>query len=157
MVSGGGQVVLAAVAPFGELRGAQPAWWPGDKGFLGGTQDPSGLTHLGARLYDPALGRFISVDPVMNLADPQQMHGYSYANNNPLTLSDPSGLSPNNGWVNGVPCIDGDCSYHNNNGSVKNQDECAATGGCGRGYGTSTAAPASSGGGGGGKDRKSVV
>jgi hypothetical protein len=38
------------------------------------------------------LGRFISVDPIMNLADPQQMHGYAYSNNNPTTLSDPSGL-----------------------------------------------------------------
>jgi YD repeat-containing protein len=45
--------------PFGQPRGAQPTSWPGDKGFLGGTEDPTGYTHLGARLYDPSLGRFI--------------------------------------------------------------------------------------------------
>jgi RHS repeat-associated protein len=86
--------------PFGEARGDEPIWWPGDKGFLGGTEDPTGLTHLGARLYDSTLGRFISVDPVMDLVDPQHMHGYSYANNNPLTWSDPTGLCPNCGvWL----------------------------------------------------------
>ncbi|WP_180268898.1 polymorphic toxin-type HINT domain-containing protein [Streptomyces sp. Ru87] len=56
--------------------------------------ETTGLQHLGAREYDPALGRFISVDPVMDLADPQQMHGYTYGNNNPVTLSDPTGLRP---------------------------------------------------------------
>ncbi|WP_107501039.1 RHS repeat-associated core domain-containing protein, partial [Streptomyces thermovulgaris] len=82
--------------PFGGIRGTEPASWPGTKGFVGGTDDTkvTGLTHLGAREYDPAIGRFISVDPVMDLADPQQMHGYTYANNNPVTLSDPTGLRP---------------------------------------------------------------
>ncbi|WP_202627999.1 RHS repeat-associated core domain-containing protein, partial [Cellulomonas sp. APG4] len=56
---------------------------------------------VGARYYDPTLGRFISVDPVMDLTDPAQWHGYSYANNNPITNSDPTGLLP------GAPMIDG--------------------------------------------------
>ncbi len=79
--------------PFGEDRGTPPIW-VNDKGFVGGTADPTGLTHLGAREYDPDIGRFISVDPLMDLTDPQQWNGYSYANNNPTTLSDPSGLEP---------------------------------------------------------------
>ncbi|WP_432181382.1 polymorphic toxin-type HINT domain-containing protein [Streptomyces sp. NBC_00063] len=78
--------------PFGELRGSQPASWPGEKGFVGGTEDETtGLTHLGAREYDPQAGRFISVDPVMDLADPQQINGYSYSSNNPVNQSDPTG------------------------------------------------------------------
>lgn len=84
-----------AFKPFGEERGAQPApgEWLGEKGFVGGTQDKAtGLTHLGAREYDPKLGRFLSVDPVIDTSDPQQLQGYLYANNSPLTFSDPSGL-----------------------------------------------------------------
>ncbi|MFE0688237.1 polymorphic toxin-type HINT domain-containing protein [Streptomyces xiamenensis] len=79
--------------PFGGDRGPAPAYWPGTRGFVGGTKDTStGLTHLGAREYDPNLGRFISLDPLMDRLDPQQMHGYTYGNNNPLAFSDPSGL-----------------------------------------------------------------
>jgi RHS repeat-associated protein len=77
--------------PFGESRGTEVDF-PGSKGFVGGTEDDStDLTHLGAREYDASTGRFITVDPVMDLSDPQQMQGYSYANNNPVTYSDPSG------------------------------------------------------------------
>ncbi|MFH9552007.1 polymorphic toxin-type HINT domain-containing protein [Streptomyces sp. NPDC017435] len=78
--------------PFGGSRGAATNTWTGTKGFLGGTTDTAtGLTHLGAREYDPATGRFLSVDPLFTATDPQQMNGYSYANNNPLTNSDPAG------------------------------------------------------------------
>ncbi|MGW5395431.1 RHS repeat-associated core domain-containing protein [Streptomyces sp. NPDC003952] len=80
---------------FGDDRGTQPANWAGEKGFVGGTKDTeTGLTHLGAREYDPTIGRFISVDPIMDLSDAQQLHGYTYSNNNPVSLSDPSGLRP---------------------------------------------------------------
>ncbi|MFI7367667.1 RHS repeat-associated core domain-containing protein [Streptomyces sp. NPDC050149] len=79
--------------PYGEARGAKPSLWPGEKGFVGGTLDEStGLTHLGAREYDPALGRFISVDPLMDTADSTALHPYIYAGNSPITFSDPSGL-----------------------------------------------------------------
>jgi RHS repeat-associated protein len=56
------------------------------------SKDNTGLTHLGAREYDPTTGRFITVDPIMDLTDPQQWNAYGYANNNPTTFSDPSGL-----------------------------------------------------------------
>lgn len=78
--------------PFGDTRGAEPAWWAGDKGFVGGTEDPTGLVHIGAREYDPTLGRFISVDPIIDVNDPQQMHGYAYGNNAPPTITDPNGM-----------------------------------------------------------------
>lgn len=77
--------------PYGEPRGNQPTF-AGTKGFIGGTTDTTGLIHIGAREYDSGIGRFISVDPLMNLADPQQWNAYTYANNTPITASDPDGL-----------------------------------------------------------------
>ncbi|WP_435834591.1 RHS repeat-associated core domain-containing protein [Streptomyces abikoensis] len=79
--------------PFGAIRGEQPKNWPGSKGFVGGTTDAStGLTHLGVREYDPATGRFLSVDPVIDVNDPLQMNGYAYGHHSPVTRSDPTGL-----------------------------------------------------------------
>lgn len=58
---------------------------------MDGTTDPTGLTHLGAREYDPTLGRFISVDPLLVVDDPVQHNAYQYGSNNPATYSDPTG------------------------------------------------------------------
>ncbi|MGW7380053.1 polymorphic toxin-type HINT domain-containing protein [Streptomyces sp. NPDC054794] len=81
--------------PFGAPRGRAPANWPGDKGFVGGTEDSStGFTHLGARDYDPSTGHFLSVDPVLNPSDPQQLNAYAYSNSSPVSYSDPSGQLP---------------------------------------------------------------
>jgi RHS repeat-associated protein len=88
--------------PFGGPRGGAVSW-PNERGFVGGTIDSStGLTHLGAREYDPSTGRFISVDPIMDVTDPLQMHGYTYANSSPFTFSDPTGLA--NCGVDGAKC-----------------------------------------------------
>lgn len=92
--------------PFGNPRGEEVPW-SGERGFVGGTLDAStGLTHLGAREYDPRTGRFVSVDPIIDPGDPQQMHGYAYANNSPATFSDPDGLrftADNEGKVVATP------------------------------------------------------
>ncbi|MFJ3822033.1 HNH/endonuclease VII fold putative polymorphic toxin [Streptomyces nodosus] len=80
--------------PFGADRGT-PLYgpWPDDKGFLGKTRDTTtGLTHIGAREYDPTIGRFLSVDPILDTSDAQSLNGYAYAGNNPTTHSDPTGL-----------------------------------------------------------------
>ncbi|MFF0312627.1 RHS repeat domain-containing protein [Streptosporangium sp. NPDC004379] len=92
-VNGGtGDVAVRRTTPFGEDRGPQPAWWPGQRGFVGGVRDTStGLVELGAREYDPRNGRFLSVDPVIDEEDPQQLNAYAYANNSPVTMSDPDG------------------------------------------------------------------
>ncbi|MFE5241560.1 MULTISPECIES: polymorphic toxin-type HINT domain-containing protein [unclassified Streptomyces] len=80
--------------PFGVERGEATGTWPGEKGFVGGTIDAStGLTHLGAREYDASIGKFISVDPVIDYTQPQQINGYAYANNTPVTHADPSGMA----------------------------------------------------------------
>jgi len=81
--------------PFGETRGTVPSAWPDDKGFLGKPADTgTGLTHVDAREYDPTVGRFLSVDPVLAPDDHESLNGYAYANNTPVTLADPTGLRP---------------------------------------------------------------
>ncbi|WP_307628548.1 RHS repeat domain-containing protein [Streptomyces turgidiscabies] len=86
--------------PFGNTRGTQPSSsaWLGDKGFVSGVQDAvTGLTHLGAREYDSTTGRFVSDDPVLELTDAQQIDGYTYAADNPISGSDPTGMDD---WYN---------------------------------------------------------
>ncbi|MGV8885411.1 MAG: polymorphic toxin-type HINT domain-containing protein [Microbacteriaceae bacterium] len=85
--------------PFGAIRGASDANVAGDRRFLGAVLDSgSGLSLLGARHYDNAIGRFISVDPVLDPAMPAQFNAYVYSGNNPMTWADPSGLSWNSFW-----------------------------------------------------------
>jgi hypothetical protein len=43
-------------------------------------------------MYDPILGRFLGVDPIIQLPDnSQSFNGYNYCLNNPLKYTDPSG------------------------------------------------------------------
>jgi RHS repeat-associated protein len=52
----------------------------------------SGLYNYDARLYDPALGRFISPDSIIpDVYYPQLLNRYAYARNNPLRYTDPNG------------------------------------------------------------------
>jgi RHS repeat-associated protein len=91
-VTGGNLAVTTRrQTPFGALRGGAPTSWPDRHGFVGGTNDESGLTNVGARLYDSSSGRFLSADPVVDNNDPQQLNGYAYSNNSPVTFSDPTG------------------------------------------------------------------
>lgn len=51
-----------------------------------------GLINMNARLYDPALGRFLSPDPVVQAPESSQNYNrYSYCLNNPLLYVDNSG------------------------------------------------------------------
>lgn len=85
-------------APFGGSRSSQT--WVDDKAFLGKPLDAgTGLTHIGAREYDATLGRFISVDPLLDTADGLSLNGYAYSNNNPVTFSDPTGLKAEAGYT----------------------------------------------------------
>lgn len=86
-----GALTQRRMDPFGNARGSTPTW-PGDHGFLDKPVDATGLVQVGARYYDPTTGRFVSVDPVMALTRPQQWNGYAYAENNPVTNTDPTGL-----------------------------------------------------------------
>ncbi|HEX5594568.1 MAG TPA: ricin-type beta-trefoil lectin domain protein, partial [Micromonosporaceae bacterium] len=96
VLNGGMTTRIRKQDPFGNQRGAANVGGniQTHTGFLGATRDDaSGYVPLGVRLYDPVVGRFLSADPILDLADPLQSNGYAYAHNNPVTLSDPTGLS----------------------------------------------------------------
>jgi RHS repeat-associated protein len=81
--------------PYGDDRKSFTGW-QSLGGFLaatGATTDVlSNLTHLGARDYDPNLGRFLTPDPLLAPSDPSQLPAYQYGGNDPLNHSDPTGL-----------------------------------------------------------------
>ncbi|CCH16745.1 RHS repeat-associated core domain-containing protein [Micromonospora lupini] len=138
VASGNQSVAWRRQTPYGGPRGTAPSAWPNQLGFVGGTidggSDLTGLINVGARPYDPTIGKFAAVDPLMDLAAPEHWNGYAYANNSPVTLSDPSGLSPedaqweekhpgthtsdNLGWDK-YGCPDGDCSARDESGQPK--------------------------------------
>ncbi len=66
------------------------------QGFTGYEKDyETGLDFAQARIYQNRLGRFYSSDPLLSsgyLSNPQSWGRYAYAQNNPLNLTDPSGL-----------------------------------------------------------------
>ncbi|MBI4860789.1 MAG: RHS repeat protein [Candidatus Riflebacteria bacterium] len=64
---------------------------PGIHGFAGARRDPNtGLVFLRNRVYDPALGRFLSRDPIGFKGE--QWNLYGYVGNNPIRYRDPRGL-----------------------------------------------------------------
>jgi len=87
-----GQSSVVRLDPFGNARPGSSSAWPDNRGFLNATTNSTtGLTQVGVRTYDSSLGRFLTVDPILSPGTPQQNNGYSYAANNPVTYSDPSG------------------------------------------------------------------
>ena len=56
-------------------------------GFAGGYTDPTGFVYLDARYYDPGIGQFLSIDPLVG----QTGQPYLYAGGDPVNRSDPSG------------------------------------------------------------------
>src|SRR3989338_2522200 len=67
--------------------------------FIGEEYDATtDLNYLNARYYNAKIGRFVTEDPMFwslpneLLTDPQQLNSYSYARNNPIVGSDPTGL-----------------------------------------------------------------
>ncbi len=59
----------------------------GHGGAFGYQSDSTGLQLLGHRYYDPAVGRFLTPDPIKD-----GRNWFAYCENNPLTATDPSGL-----------------------------------------------------------------
>jgi RHS repeat-associated protein len=93
--------------PYGNVRGTAPASWPDQHSYLGEPQDPTtDLDLLGAREYDPITGRFLSVDPQLEVGDRRQMNGYSYGADDPVNGTDPTGQRwlPPAGGCGDKPC-----------------------------------------------------
>lgn len=81
---GGGLLGLAELALWNAIT---------TRGFTGHEHvDGLGIIHMNGRVYDPSLGRFLQADPYLPGApDSQSLNRYSYALNNPVSYSDPSG------------------------------------------------------------------
>lgn len=92
--------------PFGKPRkGDYRQWNPATlAGILGSTPftrrgftdhehlDDAQLIHMNGRVYDYNLGRFLSVDPIIQSpGNSQSLNPYSYIMNNPLAGTDPTG------------------------------------------------------------------
>ena len=61
----------------------------------GNPAEPTDLLHVGERLYDPALGRFIMRDPTGIAGG---TNTYAYVDANPVTEIDPAGTLADPGW-----------------------------------------------------------
>lgn len=80
--------------PFGNTLASMQPDSPDNLGYgfegkhgIGTDSDAGGLVLMGARLYDPALGRFLQVDPVFG----GSANAYDYCGQNPINCSDLTG------------------------------------------------------------------
>ena len=68
------------------------------------------LDYMHARYYSPTVGRFLSVDPAIdlraNLNNPQGWNRYAYVRNNPLRHTDPTGKYTCTGSVDQCKAVD---------------------------------------------------
>jgi RHS repeat-associated protein len=105
----GSSVVNESFSAFGTRR--NPSTWSGapstaDLNTIAGVSrqgytfqtwlgQSMGLNHMNGRVEDAILGRFLSPDRhVPDPSNSQSYNRYSYVNNNPLALTDPSGFDP---------------------------------------------------------------
>jgi RHS repeat-associated protein len=101
--AGGGSSGLLSYDPWGARRSpdGRPAsstsvtLQPGHREYTGHETIPQmGLVNMNGRVYDPAIGRFLSPDPtVQSATDLQSYNRYSYVLNNPMRSVDPTGYT----------------------------------------------------------------
>lgn len=81
-------VATSSGAQPGYLTYTQNQWNGGD------SLADLGLVQVGARMYDPVIGRFLSRDPLIVPRSAAAMNPYAFAGNDPVNASDPTGLDP---------------------------------------------------------------
>jgi RHS repeat-associated protein len=100
-----GAVTRQRYKPYGTQRGISNAL-PSERGYIGQVEDTStGLSYLNARHYDPVNATFISVDPI-NMFNTLSLNAYLYGANDPIDMSDSSGLDPHHS------ADEDECSYY---------------------------------------------
>jgi RHS repeat-associated protein len=92
LVDANGNIVTSyTYDPFGNTTTAGAASMNPSQ-YTGRENEGNGLYYYRARYYSPVFGRFVSEDP-MGFAG-SGVNFYAYAGNNPISFSDPLGLSP---------------------------------------------------------------
>jgi RHS repeat-associated protein len=128
---------IAAVAPLSSTKlsatyefdefGNPKSGTAGRYGWLGGkqrrTELPSGVIQMGVRSYVPALGRFISRDPVPG----GSLNSYEYAGQEPITQFDLSGCSFAKFVGCIANCISRYCHAHNATINFSKFEHCLAS------------------------------
>lgn len=104
ITDGAGNVVQEVTFyPFGAVRAQKnaPLHTPNPYLFINREEDPeTRLQSFEERYLDSEFGRFVTSDPVLEevpddyLQDPQLLNPYAYSRNNPLSLYDPQGDTP---------------------------------------------------------------
>ena len=110
VINGSGQTLSDRYGydPYGNTT-YQSVTVPNPFGYAGGYTDATGLVHFGARYYDPSTARWMQLDPGTN----GESSAYSYANDDPLNILDPTGTigenagfrSYSNGWLGLAPLL----------------------------------------------------
>jgi RHS repeat-associated protein len=128
--SGGGLYAELRYKPWGEERYTNGVTTPTRRQYTGQINDVEiGLYFYNARMYSPALGRFISADTIVpGAGSPQAFNRYAYALNSPLNYIDPSGhvvCSPGHGGQ----CADGGGFLANGSGGGATEEAVSIWGG----------------------------
>lgn len=105
-------------ADWAALTNTNSLGWKIDRGYTGqehvwsnvqslSVHYNNNIINMNGRLYDPLVGRMFSPDPVItDIASSQDYNKYSYARNNPLKYTDPTGNSPVMTGMSAVPIPD---------------------------------------------------
>jgi RHS repeat-associated protein len=84
--------------PYGDIRSSLDNPTITTRYALHDRSDATGLVDMEARYYDPLSTQFTAQDPMATytpeqfVLDPQQLHTYAYARNNPVKYNDPTGM-----------------------------------------------------------------